>query len=353
MGVLDFLFQGSPPPATTTYGSTVTGIPQFMSDYTLGLLNRANAVAAEPYQAYTQPRLADFSPEQLSAFKLTGQSVGAFNKPIQAGLDLTQSSVAQNNATAAANPYLKEANQTAPDVLKNYLNPYTSEVVNRIGQLGARDLKERLLPAVGANFIRSGQYGSTGQQQAVGKALRDTEESIAAEQNKALQAGFGQSMSAAQADLARQAGLGQVAGNLASQTARDQLAAAGQLGTLSNIGQGVNLKDLAALEAVGQTQQQQGQKNLDLAYQDFLEQRAYPQQQLSMLNSLVRGLPYSTTQNTTATGPANTYQASPLSQIAGAASLYNALSGIGKGAAKGGHIKTRKKNRRSSRGRRK
>ena len=159
-------------------------------------------------------------------------------------------------------------------------------------------------------------------------------------------------MSAAQADLARQAGLGQVAGNLASQTARDQLAAAGQLGTLANLGQTVNLKDLAALEAVGQTQQQQDQKNLDLAYQDFLEQRAYPASQLSMLNSLVRGLPYTTTQNTTGTGPANTYQASPLSQIAGAASLYNALSGIK--FAKGGHVKSpRKKNRRSSRGRRK
>jgi hypothetical protein len=62
-------------------------------------------------------------------------------------------------------------------------------------------------------------------------------------------------------------------------------------------------------------------------------------------------LPYSTTTNSTQTGPASTYQASPLSQIAGAASLYNALSGLGK--AKGGAVKTRKKNRRSSRGRRK
>ena len=352
MGVLDFLFQGSPPPAVTTYGSTVSGIPQFMSDYTLGLLNRANAVAAEPYQAYTQPRLADFTPEQTRAFDLTGKSVGQFNAPIQTGIGMTQGAVANNNASAAANPYFTEANTTVPNVIQNYMNPYTNDVVNRIGELGARNLKEQLMPAVGANFIRSGQYGSTGQQNAVGKALRDTQESVLAAQNQALNTGYGQAMTAAQADLARQAGLGQAAGNMASQTARDQLAAAGQLGTLANLGQTVNLKDLAALEAVGQTQQQLDQKNYDLAYQDFLEQRAYPAQQLSMLNSLVRGLPYSTTTNTANNGPASTYQASPLSQIAGAASLYNALSGLGK--AEGGQVKTpRKKNRRSSRGRRK
>ena len=351
MGVLDFLFQGSPPPATTTYGTTVSGIPQFMSDYTLGLLNRANAVAAEPYQAYGAARLVPFSPEQQQAFDLTSSSVGKYTKPIDTAMGMAQTA-GGINALNTAQPYLNEANQTAPGVISNYMNPYTNQVVNRIGELGARNLKEQLMPAIGANFIRSGQYGSTGQQTAVGQALRDTEESTLAAQNQALQQGYGQAMTAAQADLARQAGLGQVAGNLASQTSRDQLAAAGQMGTLANLGQTVNLKDLAALEAVGQTQQQQGQKNLDLAYQDFLEQRGYPAQQLSMLNSLVRGLPYSTTTNTTQTGPANTYQASPLSQIAGAASLYNALSGLGK--AEGGQVKTpRKKNRRSSRGRRK
>lgn len=348
MGVLDFLFQGSPPPAVTSYGSTVTGIPQFMSDYTLGLLNRANAVAAEPYQAYSQARLADFTPEQTQAFDLTQKSVGAFNQPVQTGITMAQNAVTNNNASTAAQPYLKAANQTAPQVIGDYMNPYTTNVVNRIGELGTRNLTENLAPGIMANFVRSGQYGSTGQQAAVGKALRDTQESTLAAQNQALNTGYGQGMTAAQADLARQGNLGQVAGNLASQTATNQLSAAGQLGNLANVGQGINLKDLASLEAVGQTQQQLDQRNLDLGYQDFAEQRAYPSQQLSMLNSLVRGLPYSTSTNATQTGTAGSYSSSPLSQIAGAASLYNALGG---GKAKGGAIKVRNKNRRSSRGR--
>jgi hypothetical protein len=135
-----------------------------------------------------------------------------------------------------------------------------------------------------------------------------------------------------------------MAGNQAQQQAATQLAAGQQLGTLGQLGQTMGLKDLAALEAVGQTQQQQGQKNLDLAYQDFLQQRQYPQQQLSMLNALIRGLPYSTTADTSATGPANIYSPSPLAQLAGAFSLGKAF-----GLKKGGPVK-RNPNRRSTRG---
>jgi hypothetical protein len=138
----------------------------------------------------------------------------------------------------------------------------------------------------------------------------------------------------------------------------------------------MNLKDLAALESVGQTQQTQAQKNYDLAYQDFAEQRKYPSDQLSMLNSLIRGLPYSQAGTTTGTGPASSYTASPLSQVAGTASLLSALSGVK--FAQGGEVDVvtaqeekrkyedaelskvkfakggmkRNKNRRSSRGRR-
>ena len=58
MAVLDFLFEGKPPKAVTTYGQTVTDVPKWLSDYTQGLIARANAIAAEPYQAYGGPRIA-------------------------------------------------------------------------------------------------------------------------------------------------------------------------------------------------------------------------------------------------------------------------------------------------------
>ena len=46
--VTDFLFEGKPPKSVTTYGQTIENVPKWMSDYTQGLIARANAAAAEP-----------------------------------------------------------------------------------------------------------------------------------------------------------------------------------------------------------------------------------------------------------------------------------------------------------------
>jgi hypothetical protein len=346
MGVLDFLFQGSPPPSTTTYGTSTTGIPQFMSDYTQGLLSKANAVADQPYQAYGGPRLADFTQPQQQAFAGTQAMQGQYQPNINNALNLT-TEAGQVNPLGTAQSYLNTAAQSAPSVVGSYMNPYNDAVVNRIGQLAGRNLQENLMPAINSNFIRAGQFGSAPMQTAVGNALRDTQESALAAQANALNTGYGQAMTAAQTDLARQAGLGQTAGNLATQGAQTQLAAANQMGNTANLGQTMGLRDLSALEATGQTQQTENQKNLDLAYQDFLTQRQYPAQQLSMMNSLIRGLPYGTDTSTSGTGPAQTYQASPLSQIAGAASLGKAF-----GLKEGGKVEEKRDpNRRSTRGR--
>jgi hypothetical protein len=45
-----------------------------------------------------------------------------------------------------------------------------------------------------------------------------------------------------------------------------------------------------ALQAAGSAQQGQAQKNLDLAYQDFLRQQAYPQQQNTALMGALSGV---------------------------------------------------------------
>lgn len=344
MGALDFLFQGKPPPSTKTYGETVTGIPKFMSDYTHGLLSRANAVAGEPYQAYGGPRLARFTPEQERAFNLTSESVGQFMPSIQQGMDYTQEA-AGKSAYGAAQPYMSAASATAPSMIGQYMSPYQDLVAGRIGELAGRNLQENLMPAINRDFIRAGQYGSTPMMQTVGRTLRDVQESALAQQADLLNRGYGQALGAAQTDLSRMANLGQLAGNLTTQDINALLTSGAQMGALGQQGQAMNLKDLAALEAAGQTKQQQGQRSLDIAYEDFQRQRDYPKEQLSMLNAMLRGLPYGTTTTTQSTGPASSYGPSPLAQIAGAAALGSGLKLFKKGG------KVRNPNRRSTRGR--
>lgn len=70
--------------------------------------------------------------------------------------------------------------------------------------------------------------------------------------------------------------------------------------------------------AMGQMQQQQAQRPMDIAYQDFLNQQNYPYKQLGYMSDLIRGLPLG--QKSTA----QTYE--------GSGSTMGQLAGLGMGA---------------------
>lgn len=196
------------------------------------------------------------------------------------------------------------------------------------------------------------------------RALRDVNEAILAEQSKALQAGYGQAADIFASDVGRAAQLAGTVGQLSSAdlnrmlesgarvadigarlgqlTSEDasRLAeigkATGQLTaqdaqTLARIGESkgqlaaqdaANLSNLAqrylsaaegaqtlglrgaeAVTGVGATQRAMQQANLDLAYQDFLRQQQYPQQQVKFLSDIAGNvrLPQTTIQQTTET----------------------------------------------------
>jgi hypothetical protein len=121
---------------------------------------------------------------------------------------------ANMNGLATASPYLSKAAGDFPSEAARYMSPYTSLVTDRIADLGARNLKEKLLPTISDDFIRAGQYGSTGQRDTVGKALRDTQEAVLGEQARSLESGYATAGNLYGQDAARYAGLAGTAGNL-------------------------------------------------------------------------------------------------------------------------------------------
>jgi gamma-glutamyl:cysteine ligase YbdK (ATP-grasp superfamily) len=115
-------------------------------------------------------------------------------------------------------------------------------------------------------------------------------ENISAEQSKALQQGYGGALSAAQADLTRQGELGTNIAQQYGSAGTQQLAQGNQLGSLAAQQQSLGITGAGALQAAGSAQQGQAQKNLDLAYQDFLRQQQYPQQQNTALIGALGGV---------------------------------------------------------------
>lgn len=291
MSTADFLFQNQAPSAWTSPSWSSTTSPEWWQAAAQGLITRASQVAGQGYQPYSGPRIAGLDPLQTGAISAV-DDYGAGVDNMFAG--------ASNNITQSGDLF----NQND---FNQFMSPYTDGVVNRIADLGTRNLSEKLLPEVNDTFIKAGQFGSSRNADFTLRALRDTNESILGQQATALENAQKNAMSGYQTAQGRQLQSGQALGALGQMMGDEERA------------------QLSKQMEFGGIQQAQNQKNLDLAAQDFENQTAYPQKQLEMLNSIIRGYAGNLGQTTTSykANPGQT-GASPLQNVATA--LANSYS---------------------------
>jgi hypothetical protein len=254
--------------------STNTSMPDWVTPYASGYLNRAQQVADQPYQQYNGQRVAGFNPYQTQAYDAQAQramqgspTMGAANSNIQGvlGGDYLQ-----------GNPYLTQQIDAAQgDVIRNWNNVQK--------------------PQWDTAMQNSGSFGNSGV--------------AMANQN-------------AQSDMQRN--LGNISStmrynNYAGERANQMSA----LGLAPGFAQ-QDYNDINQLANAGTAYQTQNQKALDADYTQFLDQRQYPQQQLDTMGT---ALQRSYGQNTTTSQPG----ASTASQLFGGAvtgaGLYNLLFG--------------------------
>ena len=266
------LFQGDPLPPITKTTEDQQSAPEFYTNYLQDIANLGQ-------NAVQQGGIAGFSPLQQQAFQMAPDV--AF---------------AGAGSMGASSQLLGEAGATTvPDVIADYMNPYTSSVVDEMGRLTQRNVQENILPNLGAAAAGSGQFGSRRQSQITGNSLRDIQADLLGKQMQALQMGYKDAGTFAQNDLTRALQSGQAFENLGQAQ------------------QGLGLAGLKTMSDYGAQQQAQGQKLLD-----------YPMAQTQQFAKLLQGyqMPMGrTTQTTGSEGYAN----SPLSQIAGLGTMFASL----------------------------
>tara|TARA_R110002110_G_scaffold3991_2_gene20718 strand:+ start:838 stop:2481 length:1644 start_codon:yes stop_codon:yes gene_type:complete len=106
-----------------------------------------------------------------------------------------------------------------------------------------------------------------------------------------------------------------------------QMAALNNLASLSSAEQGMAYKDIAALEAAGQSQQDQLQREMSAAEKEWMDEQLYQKRQMDWLGTQVRGTAPITPVISTVTDRSvgKTYSPSPLSQVATGLATYKAL----------------------------
>lgn len=221
--------------------------------------NFANAVADRPYQQYGGPRIAGFNADQNQSF----QNIRGLQDSYKPFLNTAQ----------AANQGVLDATGSAQGIstgIGNFLNPYTSQVIDQSMQ----DLdRARLLQQQGINSQAASRGAFGGSRQAIAET----------ENNR----NFLDQQARTSAQLRAQ-GFDNAVTQFQNNNSQ-RLAAGGQMAQLGAVGQSLGLNAANALSASGLLQQQQVQRSYDLANQDFTNQFNYPLQQLAIRQSGING----------------------------------------------------------------
>lgn len=268
----------------TASQQTQASLPPAVQAAVDSMLGRSTQLSNEPYVPYPGARIAPFDPTQVSAMNYgIGQAGGG-----QELLDTAASRIGGVNGTPTT------------EGISALMNPYDELVTaNMVRELDRR--KAMADVTSGQQLQKVGAFG--GGRQGVIDSTRAREHERLIADTLASQGGASYDKALAQFNTGNTTTLqsGQALGNLG--IARPDVIQ----GEVSN------------LYGIGALNQGMDQSQLDLAYQDFLEQRQYPYKQLGLLSDTLSGVPsaQSSSQTTSTPGP----------------STFQQLGGIGLGIA--------------------
>jgi hypothetical protein len=252
-------------------------LPQFLEDAYKNLTQRATAVTdpSVEYMPYGGQRLAPLTTEQQAARQLAFQGAQSFQPDLQQARGLTSLSVSPI---------------TGQDI-NYFMNPFQQQVTsNVLDEMRRRSDIEGQRTADAA--VRAGAFGGSrfGVQEA--ERLRNLRQQQSRTASDLARQNYQQALGAAQSQRAQQLAGGQQFSNLA--------------------GQQMNLQrqGISGLQTAGLQGQQQLQRGMDIAYQDFLRQQQFPYTQAATFSNLLSGVPAAqmTTAYSQAPGPSMAQQ---------------------------------------------
>lgn len=308
----------------TSTSTNTSELPEWARGYAKDTLAKGAALTdinQNPYQTYGPNRIAGFSPMQQQSF----QGAANMQSPEQMG---TATDLAKAAGMGAIGTQYRagqfNGGQFGQDSADQYMSPYMQSVVQN-QQRDAQRQADIATTQRSGQATQAGAFG--GSRQAIGdaEAARNLALQKGDIQAQGLQSSYTNAQQQFNADQARRMQAQQLreqsrqyGAGLGMQGLQTGLQAAGQLGQLGGqqFQQGMDINKLQS--AYGGQMQQQAQRPLDEAYQNFLNQQNYPYKQLGFMSDMIRGLPLG--------------QQSTQSMYQPAGSMLGQLGGLGMGA---------------------
>lgn len=266
---------------------------------------RAIKESMRPYQIYEGERTAEPSAPQIIAKNMAYKTAG--NK--------TYNDLFSN----AADKLINLKNAKATDNIKDYMNPYQSEVINNLGNMLARNFEEKVLPSLNSQFISTGNWRGTGRERALNKAYRDWQETFGREAGQLMHQNYQNALNTSGTDLQR------------------QMENAATMQDLVQSNQNTNLKNIDLINQIGEQEQGLNQIKLNQQYEDWVKEQNYGPEKTGRLQEILSGQPI--TYGVTTTNPFSP-QASPYTRMGGIAQTFMGMNNMmPQGKKAGGRVR--------------
>ena len=259
--------KGGGQPTATKQEITQTNLPEYVRPYFERLLQRTESESKREYEPYGGQRIADVSPDITQSEQMVRNIAGA-GLP---GLDQAMGRVGQSLDF--------QPRQFTAAERDKYMSPYLEGVLDVQKEKAKQDYLASM-PQGAADAISAGAFGGSRQGVQQGIAQSKYLDRLADIEATGRQKAFEQATGLFQADRAAD-----IEGE------RLGLGAAGQLAGLGERARAGDVEAARLLETIGKAGMGREQIGLDLAYEDFRRQQAYPQEKLGLLSSVLRGIP--------------------------------------------------------------
>jgi len=291
------VYGGGGTPSTPDKTTQTVELPEWARPYAKDALAKGAAltdIEKNPYQQYGGERIAGFQPMQQQAFQ------GAANMQPSAQLGLGTGLAGAAGIGALGTNYQGgnfQGGQFDTQAAQQYMNPYTQNVVDYQKSQALRDF-QIAQPMRQAQAVQQGAFGGSRSAIVDAEAQRSLNSQLQGIEATGQQAAFQNAQQQYNTDQARRLQAQQLGeqsrqygAGLGMQGLQTGLQAAGQLGQLGQIQYGQEMGINQLQSQYGAQQQQQAQRPLDMAYQDFQNQQNYPYKQLGFMSDMIRGLP--------------------------------------------------------------
>lgn len=297
---------GDTPSQPTNQTVTQHNIPEYAKPYFQDLLKRSQALSYQQYQPYSGQRIAGFTPQQQSLQQQIGgmTTPGQFGEATQGmrgigGLGMGAAAMGLDRALS----FDPQRTFGTPEA-QQYMSPYQQAVTDiALREANLRGNLQKKDAAMGA--ISRGSFGGARQALLQAEGDRNLMQTLGDIQAKGSQDAFQNAQQQFNAEEARRLQAAGLGAQLFGQGIGSAQQAAAGLGALGSAQQQADIQRYGLQQSTAAQQQQLAQNQMDIAYQDFLRQRDYPQEQLGFFSNILRGLPVqlASTQQT--------YQAAP------------------------------------------